>query len=335
MNPIESNRWRRVILTGIIVVAAWLVRLIMFPDMVFFQHVAGSIVLIILVQIIWEIFKAIHKFLNKILPFSGRLYWRISIQLTIGILIMLLVVSAIIVFLDGYIPFPITNVAKGMMIVSQVLIAIVVNMMFISDYFIRQWKEGILSAERFEKEKAEMKYHHLKNQVNPHFLFNALTSLDALIKSDPDLASRYVGHMAKVYRYVLEHKEREVVPLKIELEFIRHYLCLQKIRFGESLQIDTTISGRAQEKGIVMVTLQLLIDNAIKHNEIHSQFPLHIHIFDKDDYLIVKNKKQVRKVMTSNKQGLVQLVELYEYLSDRQVLIQDELEYFMVKVPLL
>ena len=335
MNPIESNSWRRVILTGIIVVAAWLVRLIMFPDMRFFQHVLGSIGLIILVQIIWEIFSAIHKFLNKILPFSGRLYWRISIQLTIGILIMLLFVSGIIVFLDGYIPFPITNVAKGMMIVSQVLISIVINMMFISDYFIRQWKEGILSAERFEKEKAEMKYHHLKNQVNPHFLFNALTSLDALIKSDTDLASRYVGHMAKVYRYVLEHKEREVVPLKIELEFIRHYLSLQKIRFGESLQIDTRVSEAAGEKGIVMVTLQLLIDNAIKHNEIHSQFPLHIQIFDKDDCLIVKNKKQIRKVMTSNKQGLLQLVELYEYLSDRPVLIQDELEHFIVKVPLL
>ena len=335
MNPIESNMWRRVILTGIIVVAAWLVRLIMFPDMLFFQHVIGSVVLIILVQIIWEIFSTIHKFLNKILPFSGRLYWRISIQLVIGILIMLLFVSAIIVLLDGYIPFPVTNVTKGMMIVSQVLISMVINMMFISDYFISQWKEGILSAERFEKEKAEMKYHHLKNQVNPHFLFNALTSLDALTKSDPDLASRYVGHMAKVYRYVLEHKEREVVPLKIELEFIRHYLCLQKIRFGESLQIETTVSETAREKGIVMVTLQLLIDNAIKHNEIHSQFPLHIHIFDKEDFLIVKNKKQLRKVMTSNKQGLLQLVELYEYLSDRQVLIQDESEHFIVKVPLL
>ncbi len=162
---------------------------------------------------------------------------------------MLLIVSAIIVFLDGYIPFPVTNVTKGMMIVSQVLISMVINMMFIGDYFIRQWKEGILSAERFEKEKAEMKYHHLKNQVNPHFLFNALTSLDALIKSDPDLASRYVGHMAKVYRYVLEHKEREVVPLKIELEFIRHYLCLQKIRFGESLQIDTTRIENSRRKG--------------------------------------------------------------------------------------
>ena len=335
MNAIENDTWRRVILTGIIVIAAWLVRLIMFPDMRFFQHVLGSIALIILVQIIWGIFSTIHKFLNKILPFSRRLYWRISIQLAIGILIMLLFVFGIIVFLDGSLPFPITDISKGMMIVSQVLMSLVINMMFIGDYFIRQWKEGILSAERFEKEKAEMKYHHLKNQVNPHFLFNALTSLDALIKSDPDLASRYVGHMAKVYRYVLEHKEREVVPLKIELEFIRHYLSLQKIRFGELLQIDTTVSEEIEEKGIVMVTLQLLIDNAIKHNEIHNQFPLRIEIFDKDDYLVVKNKKQIRKVMTSNKQGLLQLIELYEYLSDRPVLIQDEGEYFIVKVPLL
>lgn len=335
MNAIENNTWRRVILTGIIVFAAWLVRLIMFPGMRFFQHVLGSIALIILVQIIWEIFNAIHKFLNKILPFSRSLYWRIAVQLAIGILIMLLFVFGIIVFLDGSLPFPITDISKGMMIVSQVLMSLVINMMFIGDYFIRQWKQGILSAERFEKEKAEMKYHHLKNQVNPHFLFNALTSLDALIKSDPDLASRYVGHMAKVYRYVLEHKEREVVPLEIELEFIRHYLSLQKIRFGESLQIDMEVSDGVEEKGIVMVTLQLLIDNAIKHNEIHSQFPLYIQIFDKDNYLIVRNKKQIRKVMTSNKQGLLQLIELYEYLSDRPVLIQDEAEHFTVKVPLL
>ena len=95
------------------------------------------------------------------------------------------------------------------------------------------------------------------------------------------------------------------------------------------------ISEAAGEKGIVMVTLQLLIDNAIKHNEIHTQFPLSIEIFDKDDYLIVKNKKQVRKVMTSNKQGLLQLIELYEFLSPHPVLIHDEAEFFIVKIPLL
>jgi LytS/YehU family sensor histidine kinase len=307
----------------------------MFPDMRFFQHVVGSIALIALVQIFWEIFKAIHKSLHKILPFSDKLYLRIGVQLAIGILVMLLFVAFVVFFLDGYIPLPITNISKGMMIVSQVLISIVINMTFISDHFITQWKAGILSAERFEREKSEMKYHHLKNQVNPHFLFNALTSLDALIKDNPDLASRYVGHMAKVYRYVLEHNEREIAPLKTELEFISHYLSLQKIRFGEALQIETTVSALAEDKGIVMVTLQLLIDNAIKHNEIHRQFPLSIEIFDEHDYLIVKNKKQIRKVTHSSKQGLQQLIELYGYLSARPVLVQDDEFHFIVKVPLL
>ena len=335
MSVIESNKVKRIFLTAIIVVAAWLVRLIMFPDMRFVQHVLGSIALIVLVQIFWEIFKFIHKSLNKKLPFSDRLYLRIVVQLTIGILVMLLFVACVVFFLDGYIPLPITNISKGMMIVSQVLISLVINMTFISDHFITQWKEGILSTERFEREKAEMKYHHLKNQVNPHFLFNALTSLDALIKDNPDLASLYVGHMAKVYRYVLEHKEHEIVPLKTELEFVGHYLSLQKIRFAEALQIETTVSALAREKGIVMVTLQLLIDNAIKHNEIHKQFPLHIEIFDEHDYLIVKNKKQIRKVTHSSKQGLLQLIELYGYLSDRPVFVQEEEHHFTVKVPLL
>ena len=335
MSAIENDRLKRIVLTGIIVVAAWLVRLIMFPDMRFFQHVVGSIALIVLVQIFWEIFKAIHKFLNKKLPFSEKLYLRIGTQLSLGILVMMLFVAIIISFLSGSIPLPITNISKGMMIVSQVLISIVINMTFISDYFITQWKAGILSAERFEKERSEMKYHHLKNQVNPHFLFNALTSLDALIKDNPDLASRYVGHMAKVYRYVLEHSEREIVPLKTELEFVGHYLSLQKIRFADALQIQTTVSASAAEKSIVMVTLQLLIDNAIKHNEIHKQFPLYIHIYDDDEYLIVKNKKQIRKVTHSSKQGLQQLRELYEYLTDRPVIVMNEDNHFTVKVPLL
>jgi two-component system LytT family sensor kinase len=335
MKPFSSHTWKRILLTVIIVVAAWLVRLIMFPQMPFFQHVIGSLVLIILIQIVWEIFLAVHKFLDRKIPFSSGLYWRITLQLLIGIMIMLGFIALIVSGLDGYLPFPVTNVTKGMMIVSQVLMSIVINMMFISDHFIKQWKEGILFTERLEKEKAEMKYHHLKNQVNPHFLFNSLTSLDALIKSDPDLASRYVGHMAKVFRYVLEHKENEIVPLKTELEFIGHYLSLQKIRFGDALQIDVHVSEKAKEKGIVMVTLQLLIDNAIKHNEIHLQYPLKLQIAERKDYLVVSNNKQPRVVMNSSKQGLLQLIELYAYLTDRALSVEDGPEFFSVQIPLL
>ncbi|HYH56580.1 MAG TPA: histidine kinase, partial [Anseongella sp.] len=196
--------------------------------------------------------------------------------------------------------------------------------------------EGVRQAEKLEKEKIRMQYHHLKNQVDPHFLFNALTSLDSLVKSDPDLASRFIRHLSKIYRYVLQHKENEVVNLETELEFIHHYCSLQRIRFGKAFQVEFRLSGAAREKGIVMITLQMLIDNAIKHNEVHEQHPLKIRVHDEGNYLYVENNKQSKKlVLHSNKQGLNQLVQLYSFLSERPVKLADEQDRFTVKLPLL
>ena len=121
-----------------------------------------------------------------------------------------------------------------------------------------------------EKERSMLQYHHLKNQVNPHFLFNTFTSLDGLIQTDPDLASDFVRHLSKVYRYVLEHKENEVVSLQTEIDFIQHYFSLLNIRYKDVLHITVNISPAGREKGIVMVTLQMLIDK-IFHTDVMLQ----------------------------------------------------------------
>ena len=181
-----------------------------------------------------------------------------------------------------------------------------------------------------------MQYHHLKNQVNPHFLFNTLTSLDGLIKSNPSLASDFVQHLSKVYRYVLEHKENEVVTLQTELNFIQHYLSLLKIRHKEGIDVRIRISDDGMDKGIVMVTLQMLIDNAIKHNIVQPASPLAIEIFDADGYLHIRNNKQLkRQIELSSKQGLDQLRQLYKYLTDKQVVINEHDHQFEVNLPLL
>lgn len=181
-----------------------------------------------------------------------------------------------------------------------------------------------------------MQYHHLKNQVNPHFLFNAFTSLDGLIQTNPSLASEYVRHLSKVYRYVLEHKENEVVTVNTEMEFIQHYISLLNIRFGEAIKIELSVSSQAREKGIVMVTLQMLIDNAIKHNTVHLKTPLTINVWDQNGNLVVQNNKQLRKQIDhSTKHGLKQLTQLYSYLTNANVLITDEEKSFAVRIPLL
>jgi LytS/YehU family sensor histidine kinase len=189
---------------------------------------------------------------------------------------------------------------------------------------------------QLEKERSMMQYHHLKNQVNPHFLFNTLTSLDGLIQSNPELASDFVRHLAKVYRYVLEHKENEVVSIQTELDFIDHYISLLSIRYGDALQININVSEEGREKGIVMVTLQMLIDNAIKHNMLQEVSPLVITIWDRNKCLHIRNNKQLkRKIELSSKQGLQQLGQLYNFLNKEPVTIKDEQNSFEVNLPLL
>jgi LytS/YehU family sensor histidine kinase len=135
---------------------------------------------------------------------------------------------------------------------------------------------------------------------------------------------------------VLEHEESEVVSLQAELAFIHHYLSLQQIRFRDGLVIDILISPEAKEKRIVMVTLQMLVDNAIKHNEIAAARPLTIGIYDHDGSLCVTNNKQRKDLMgPSTQQGLKQLTTLYAYLTDRPVKVLDTETTFTVEIPLL
>jgi LytS/YehU family sensor histidine kinase len=139
-----------------------------------------------------------------------------------------------------------------------------------------------------------------------------------------------------VYRYVLEHKEKDVVTIDTELAFIDHYISILKIRYKEALDIDINISKIAREKGIVMVTLQMLIDNAIKHNIVQSAAPLKIQIWDNDDSLHIKNNKQLRKqIETSNGHGLWQLQELYSFITDKEIVIHDSECNFEINLPLL
>ncbi|QEC53234.1 histidine kinase [Anseongella ginsenosidimutans] len=336
MSLVSNKYFHRIFITLFVVVVAWVTRHIMSPDTPLVGHIFSSVMLILLVQVAWGIYSWQQRLLNKYLPFSHKLYLRIAVQIGLGIVVIMIIYYPFFIALRHFQPFPFTSVTKAIMLLSLVVLSIAINMTFISAHFIERWKEGIRRTGELEKEKLRMQYHHLKNQVDPHFLFNTLTSLDSLVKSDPDLASRFINHLSRIYRYVLQHKENEVVNLETELEFIHHYCALQQIRFDRAFQVEFRISDAAKEKGIVMITLQMLIDNAIKHNEVHEQHPLHIRIYDKDDFLYVENNKQARElVQHSSKQGLKQLVQLYSFLTGKPVELQESPGIFQVKLPLL
>ena len=291
----------------------------------------------------WFLIKAINKKLNTIFPFERGPIIRISLQMFITLLIVLPWIALSVYLTNDYIPDFVNDEFMATMMMMVLVVLFMFNFAFYTFHFFEHWQRTVnekasleVQAAELEKEKTGLQYHQLKNQVNPHYLFNMLTSLDGLVHTNPDLASEFIRHMSKVYRYVLQHKESEVVNVDEELEFIGHYIELLAIRYAKGLEVNINVTDAAKDRGVVMITLQMLIDNAIKHNIVQSATPLSITISDEDEYLCVRNNKQLRKQMeTSNGTGLVQLQQLYSFLTDKEVIISDTAESYVIKIPLL
>lgn len=191
-------------------------------------------------------------------------------------------------------------------------------------------------AQMLQKEKTLVQYENLKQHLNPHFLFNSLSSLSSLIEIDPKMAGKFLGSLSKIYRYILQSKDKDTVPLKDEINFVQSFIALQQTRFDKGLQVNIDVNEEDLQKHIVPVTLQNLIENAIKHNIIDDENILVVDIATFADYLVVKNRMQLKKfVETSNQQGLENLRNLYTYLSNRQLEYGRDGEYFVVKIPLI
>jgi ligand-binding sensor domain-containing protein len=191
-------------------------------------------------------------------------------------------------------------------------------------------------AQLLEKEKAMVMYESLKQQLNPHFLFNSLTSLSSLIQLDQKMAREFLDQMSRIYRYILKNRGNELIPLGEEIRFVQTYIKLQQTRFEEGLIVNIQVDPASYTRKVVPVTLQNLIENAIKHNIIDTDTPLIVDIYTAGAMLIVRNNLQVKKfVETSNKQGLANLQSLYQYLGGTPVQIISNNHYFTVTIPLL
>jgi ligand-binding sensor domain-containing protein len=222
---------------------------------------------------------------------------------------------------------------------TLVLLAIGATVFEFYRYRLKQRERiGLLQnkAHLLEKEKTVVQFENLKQQLNPHFLFNSLTSLRSLIRVDPKTATHFLDGLSKTYRYLLKSGDNELVTLEEELNFVETFTDLQKTRFKEGLRVNILVDQSCYGKYIVPVTLQNLIENAIKHNTTNEESPLVIDILTEDNYIIVKNNLQrYRIVETSNKRGLASMCLLYKYLSDNAVIISENENYFMVKLPLI
>lgn len=201
-------------------------------------------------------------------------------------------------------------------------------------FFYTQWAEVLQQVQKLKEEKLIFQYETLKSQVNPHFLFNSLNSLSALVKTDPDLSEEFILKLSSVYRYILENNEKEMIPLATELEFVQNYFALQKIRDGEKIDLKVEITD-PEKLNVLPVSLQLLVENALKHNSATRVHPLEIIIHNEGiDKLVVRNNVQAKmQLKKSSKIGLKNLNERSRLILKREIEVLENNEEFVVKIP--
>lgn len=203
-------------------------------------------------------------------------------------------------------------------------------------YSYHQWRETRLEAEQLSKEKLQTQLNSLLQQINPHFLFNSLNALSALINQNPKDAQKYLSDLSKVYRYLLRTNETELTTLASELTFIDSYFHLVQTRFGKGVELYKMIEPESLNMLLPPLTLQLLVENAVKHNTVGKTKPLVITIASTGEELTVSNNLQ-RKVLKieSSKIGLSNIAEKYRLINKSSIEVTDGDGYFKVKLPLI
>lgn len=191
--------------------------------------------------------------------------------------------------------------------------------------------------ERLSKNQEMAKYQALMNQLNPHFLFNSLNVLSYLVYKDQRSAEQFIEELSKIYRYIIQLNETYLVPLSKELEFVNSYMFLQKIRFQDNLTYELNIDVACYQKYLPPLTLEVLFENAIKHNIIAADQKLHIKLYSENDYLIIENNIQPRneQEIQSNQVGLKNLSEKFQILESQAPTFMVQNNLFIAKIPLL
>ena len=203
-------------------------------------------------------------------------------------------------------------------------------------YFYNRYQQNKIKEQKVIAGTASAKFDALKNQLDPHFLFNSLNVLSSLIEENPENAQKFTTALSKVYRYVLEQKNKELVTVDEELEFAKTYMSLLKMRFEDSIIFDIPDKSINPESKVVPLSLQLLLENAVKHNMVTSSKPLNIKIYENNGDLVVENNLQPKQIVKkSSGVGLENIKQRYQLLSSKSVYINQQANSFAVSIPML
>ncbi len=283
------------------------------------------------------VFRKIFVFVRAKFPLFEDVGKRISYELIL-VVITYFLLDPILSTLCLKALFDVTNIAPdvSMSVSTLVMIALVVAI-YEGIYFYQQLKKSIQEKEELQRENIKSQLEGLKSKVNPHFLFNSLNTLAYLIPEDAEKSVKFVQKLSKVYRYILEMSDEKLIPLKKELDFLNAYVFLLKERFEENLQVEMNISEARMNDQIIPLSLQILFENAIKHNVISSSKPLKIKVLINDaGKLIVENNLQKKKqIKDSTKFGLENIKSRYRFFSNEAVDVIATSTSFIVSLPLI
>ncbi|WP_373055975.1 2TM domain-containing protein [Zunongwangia sp. H14] len=216
------------------------------------------------------------------------------------------------------------------------LFTTLVSLFFHLIYFYKALQEQKVTEQKIIAGTASAKFESLKNQIDPHFLFNSLNVLTSLIDENPEQAQKFTTSLSKIYRYVLEQKDKELVNLEEELAFAVTYMKLLKMRFENSIFYEVPEKLSSPDAKVVPLSLQLLLENTIKHNVVSENRPLKIKIFEEDGYLVIENNLQKKEVIHQRKGvGLQNIVDRYGLITNRKVTIEENRAFFKVRLPVL
>lgn len=286
----------------------------------------------------------LNNFLNKRFPWSDETSKRAVISI-----VSVIVVNIILVYFCNYVNFVLIQKAatteeyfSGKYNFANwftINIALLVSAFLHAKNFMQELKKTSrkeVVEQKLIAKSANAQFESLKNQLDPHFLFNSLNVLSSLIDENPQQAQKFTASMSKIYRYVLEQKDKELVTVEDEIEFAQTYCDLLKTRFEDSVDFTFDVKKEDYRKYVVPLSLQLLLENCIKHNFATSSKPLVIRIFAENNILCIENNLQVREqIKESSGIGLANIVQRYSLLTQRNVFIEKSEDYFKVKLPML
>lgn len=263
---------------------------------------------------------------------SYRVWVLITINasiLVLWILLFYLIDQFVFGIYNQIISLKITAIVYSFFLLVLVLISIAIRL-------IDKSKQDSLEKEVLKQKNLQNELEALRNQINPHFLFNSLNTLSLLVREDQKAAVRFINKLSFLYRYILQSQDKELVTVSEELKVLESYVHLIKQRFNENFKVNIRISEELNSSRIPILALQILMENAIKHNEISERNPLLVEVYNDDSWIVIKNVLQERKEdIESTHTGLKNLNTRVKLHMQREIKILKTRTHFIVKIPTL